>query len=112
LVVVGLTGIRRAALIIRIAAGAVIVLPVIGRIGSPVFGAVLRIAGRAQLRRRRVGSALAGRLRQAMADEELESTLTSVRDRVGVAVKAGALDVRRDEGPAQQAPAPQPRGKF
>jgi len=56
--------------------------------------------------------ALAGRLRQAMADEELESTLTSVRDRVGVAVKAGALDVRRDEGPAQQAPAPQPRGKF
>jgi len=27
-------------------------------------------------------------------------------------VKAGALDVRRDEGPAQQAPAPQPRGKF
>ena len=56
--------------------------------------------------------ALAGRLRQAVADEELESTLTSVRDRVGVAVKAGALDVRRDEGPAQQAPAPQPRGKF
>ena len=56
--------------------------------------------------------ALAGRLRQAVADEELESTLTSVRDRVGVAVKKGALDVRRDEAPVQQAPAPQPRGKF
>jgi hypothetical protein len=34
-----------------------------------------------------------------VADEELESTLTSVRDRVGVAVKKGALDVRRDEAP-------------
>jgi hypothetical protein len=40
--------------------------------------------------------ALAGRLRQAVADEELESTLSSLRDRVGVAVKKGALDVRRD----------------
>ena len=56
--------------------------------------------------------ALAGRLRQAVADEELESTLTSVRDRVGVAVKKDALDVHRDEAPAQQVPAPQPRGKF
>ena len=56
--------------------------------------------------------ALAGRLRQAVADEELESTLTSVRDRVGVTVRKDALEVRRDEAPAQQVPAPQPRGKF
>ena len=55
--------------------------------------------------------ALAGRLRQAVMEEELESTLNSVRDRVGVAVKKGALDVRREDAPAQQ-PMPQPRGKF
>ena len=56
--------------------------------------------------------ALAGRLRQAVADEELESTLASLRERVGVAVKKGALDVKenRDE-PPQPAP-PQRRGKF
>ena len=57
--------------------------------------------------------ALAGRLRQAVAEEELESTLSSVRDRVGVAVKKGALDVKKDtDAPAQQQPLPQPRGKF
>jgi len=56
--------------------------------------------------------ALAGRLRQSMSDEELESTLASVRDHVGVTVKKGALDVRRDDGPAPQAPPPRPRGKF
>ena len=39
--------------------------------------------------------ALAGRLRQAMADEELESTLASIRERVGVAVKKGALDPKQ-----------------
>ena len=56
--------------------------------------------------------ALAARLRQAVADEELQSTLTAVRDRVGVAVKKGALEVKRnDDAPVQQAPA-QPRGKF
>jgi peptidyl-prolyl cis-trans isomerase D len=56
--------------------------------------------------------ALAGRLRQAVADEELESTLASLRDRVGVAVKKGALDVKENRDEPQQAPAPQPRGKF
>ncbi len=60
--------------------------------------------------------ALAGRLRQAVADEELQSALASVRDRVGVAVKKGALDVKRDSDAApmpnqQQEPA-RPRGKF
>ena len=45
--------------------------------------------------------ALAGRLRQAVADEELESTLASLRDRVGVTVKKGALDPKR-EGDTQQ----------
>jgi peptidyl-prolyl cis-trans isomerase D len=56
--------------------------------------------------------ALAARLRQAVADEELQSALTSVREHVGVAVKKGALDVKRDSDQPQQAPAPQPRGKF
>jgi peptidyl-prolyl cis-trans isomerase D len=57
--------------------------------------------------------ALAGRLRQAVADEELESTLASLRDRVGVAVRKGALDVKEQtDAPAQQQQAPRPRGKF
>ena len=57
--------------------------------------------------------ALAGRLRQAVAEEELESTLASVRDRVGVAVKKGALEVRKDtDAPAPRQPVPQPRGKL
>jgi len=56
--------------------------------------------------------ALAARLRQAVADEELQSTLTAVRDRVGVAVKKGALEVRRNEDAPVQPQAPQPRGKF
>ena len=42
--------------------------------------------------------ALAARLGQAVAAEELQSALTSVRDRVGVAVKKGALEVRRESG--------------
>jgi peptidyl-prolyl cis-trans isomerase D len=56
--------------------------------------------------------ALAARLRQAVADEELQSALTSVRDRVGVSVKKGALDVRRESDAPAQPPPPQPRGKF
>ena len=44
--------------------------------------------------------ALAGRLRQAVADEELESTLASIRERVGVSVKKGALDPKQN--PQQQ----------
>jgi peptidyl-prolyl cis-trans isomerase D len=56
--------------------------------------------------------ALAGRLRQAVADEELQAALTSVRDRVGVSVKKGALDVRRESDAPAQPPPPQPRGKF
>jgi peptidyl-prolyl cis-trans isomerase D len=56
--------------------------------------------------------ALAGRLRQAVAEEELESTLASVRDRVGVAVKKGALDVRKENDAPQAPPPPQRRGKF
>ncbi len=58
--------------------------------------------------------ALAGRLRQAVADEELESTLSSLRDRVGVAVRKGALDVKnqRDEPAAPQQQAPRPKGKL
>jgi len=43
--------------------------------------------------------ALAGRLRQAVADEELESTLASIRERVGVAVKKGALDPKQNPQP-------------
>ena len=39
--------------------------------------------------------ALAGRLRQAVSDEELESTLASLREKVGVAVKKGALDPKQ-----------------
>ena len=56
--------------------------------------------------------ALAGRLRQAVADEELESTLSSLRDRVGVAVKKGALDVKENRDEPQRPAMPQPRGKF
>jgi peptidyl-prolyl cis-trans isomerase D len=56
--------------------------------------------------------ALAGRLRQAVADEELESTLSSLRDRVGVSVKKGALDVKENRDEPQQPAMPQPRGKF
>ena len=56
--------------------------------------------------------ALAARLRQAVADEELQSTLAAVRDRVGVAVKKGALEVRRNEDAPVQPQAPQPRGKL
>lgn len=40
-------------------------------------------------------TALAGQLRQAVAAQELESTLGSIRERVGVTVKKGALD-RKD----------------
>jgi len=46
--------------------------------------------------------ALAGRLRQAVADEELESTLASIRERVGVTVKKGALDPRQNAQQQQQ----------
>jgi peptidyl-prolyl cis-trans isomerase D len=50
--------------------------------------------------------ALGGRLRQAVAEEELESTLSSLRDRVGVTVKKGALDPKsQTDAPAPQAPA-------
>jgi peptidyl-prolyl cis-trans isomerase D len=45
--------------------------------------------------------ALGGRLRDAVAAEDLESTLSSLRGRVGVAVKKGAFDA-----PAQDTPAP------
>jgi peptidyl-prolyl cis-trans isomerase D len=41
--------------------------------------------------------ALGGRLRQAVAEEELQSTLSSLRGRVGVTVKKGALDVSKDQ---------------
>jgi peptidyl-prolyl cis-trans isomerase D len=57
--------------------------------------------------------ALAGRLRQAVAQEELESTLASVREHVGVAVKKGALEPKKDTDlPAQQQAPQRPRGKF
>jgi peptidyl-prolyl cis-trans isomerase D len=48
--------------------------------------------------------ALSGRLREAVAQEELESTLGSLRQRVGVTVKKGALDVKEQT----DAPAPTP----
>lgn len=51
--------------------------------------------------------ALGGRLRDAVAAEELESTLTSLRGRVGVTVKKGALDVKENpDAPAPVKPAP------
>jgi peptidyl-prolyl cis-trans isomerase D len=51
--------------------------------------------------------ALGGRLREAVAAEELESTLTSLRGRVGVTVKKGALDIRENpDAPAPVKPAP------
>jgi peptidyl-prolyl cis-trans isomerase D len=59
--------------------------------------------------------ALGGQLRQAVAMQELEATLSSVRNRVGVTVKKGALDVRDalDVPVQQQLPErPRPRGKF
>ncbi len=45
--------------------------------------------------------ALGGQLRQAVAAQELEATLTSLRNRVGVTVKKGALDAKdTGSGPA------------
>jgi peptidyl-prolyl cis-trans isomerase D len=50
--------------------------------------------------------ALGGRLREAVAAEELESTLASLRGRVGVTVKKGALDVKENpDAPAPVKPA-------
>jgi peptidyl-prolyl cis-trans isomerase D len=57
---------------------------------------------------------LRGRLRDAVAAEELEATLSSLRERVGVTLKKGALDVKQDtEAPvAPSVPPPRPpRGK-
>ena len=56
---------------------------------------------------------LRGRLRDAVAAEELEATLSSLRERVGVTLKKGALDVKQDtEAPvAPSVPPPKPRGK-
>jgi peptidyl-prolyl cis-trans isomerase D len=60
--------------------------------------------------------ALGGQLQQAVAMQELEATLSSVRNRVGVTVKQGALDVKDpNAAPPPQQPqnqAPRPRGKF
>jgi peptidyl-prolyl cis-trans isomerase D len=47
--------------------------------------------------------ALGNQLRQAVAAQELEATLASVRNRVGVTVKKGALDAKEKDGAA---PAP------
>ena len=56
---------------------------------------------------------LRGRLRDAVAAEELEATLSSLRERVGVTLKKGALDVKQDtEAPvAPSAPPPKPAGR-
>ena len=46
-------------------------------------------------------AALGNQLRQAVAAQELEATLTSLRNRVGVTVKKGALDAKDSgSGPA------------
>jgi peptidyl-prolyl cis-trans isomerase D len=55
--------------------------------------------------------ALGARLRQAVAEEELESTLGSLRGRVGVTVKKGALDVRAQTDSDTPQPQPQPPAK-
>jgi hypothetical protein len=39
---------------------------------------------------------LAGRLRDAVVAEELESTLANLRGRVGVTVRKGALDKKKE----------------
>jgi peptidyl-prolyl cis-trans isomerase D len=59
--------------------------------------------------------ALGSQLQQAVAVQELEATLSSLRNRVGVTVKAGALDVKDPNAappPPQQEQRPRPRGKF
>jgi peptidyl-prolyl cis-trans isomerase D len=48
--------------------------------------------------------ALGGQLLQAVAAQELEAALTSVRNRVGVTVKKGALDPKEKDGSAPAAP--------
>lgn len=48
-------------------------------------------------------TALGDQLRQAVAAQELEATLASLRNRVGVSVKKGALDAKEKDG---SAPAP------
>jgi peptidyl-prolyl cis-trans isomerase D len=55
--------------------------------------------------------ALGGRLRQAVADEELESTLSSLRSRVGVSVRKGALDVSQTDAPTPSPTAPPAKKK-
>ena len=64
---------------------------------------------------RRLG--LGNQLKSAMAMAELESTLGSLREQVGVSVRKGAFDVRENtDSPSGQAPQQQqqqrPRGKF
>jgi peptidyl-prolyl cis-trans isomerase D len=60
--------------------------------------------------------ALGSQLQQAVAMQELEATLSSVRNRVGVTVKEGALDVKDPNAAPppqpQQDQRPRPRGKF
>ena len=60
--------------------------------------------------------ALGTQLQQAVAMQELEATLSSVRNRVGVTVKQGALDVKDPNAAPppqpQQDDRPRPRGKF
>jgi peptidyl-prolyl cis-trans isomerase D len=60
--------------------------------------------------------ALGSQLQQAVAMQELEATLSSVRNRVGVTVKEGALDVKDPNAAPppqpQQDDRPRPRGKF
>jgi len=59
--------------------------------------------------------ALGSQLQQAVAMQELEATLSSVRNRVGVTVKEGALDVKDPNAappPPPQDDRPRPRGKF
>ena len=51
--------------------------------------------------------ALGGQLRQAVAMEELDATLASLRERVGVSVKKGALDPKEESGAPAQSSAPQ-----
>ncbi|HYC35104.1 MAG TPA: SurA N-terminal domain-containing protein [Usitatibacter sp.] len=58
--------------------------------------------------------ALGGQLQQAVAMQELEATLSSLRNDVGVSVRTGALEPKDPNAAPQpqQAPPPQPRGKF
>jgi peptidyl-prolyl cis-trans isomerase D len=55
--------------------------------------------------------ALAGQLRNAVAMEELESTLGSIRNQVGVRVSATALQPKDANAPGAPAPAPAPAKK-